>query len=52
MNEKREVEQKIEALKIDKAITPQDVYDKQMEDLLIQLATKNQEIKAQESKKP
>ncbi len=52
LNEKREVEQKIEALKIDKAITPQDVYDKQMEDLLIQLATKNQEIKAQETKKP
>lgn len=52
LNEKRDVEQKIEALKIDKAITPQDAYDKQMEDLLIQLATKNQEIKAQESKKP
>lgn len=52
LNEKHDIEQKIEALKIDKAITPQDVYDKQMEDLLIQLATKNQEIKAQESKKP
>jgi hypothetical protein len=52
LNEKHEVEQKIEALKIDKAITPQDVYDKQMEDLLVQLATKNQEIKVQENKKP
>ena len=52
LNERHDIEQKIEALKIDKAITPQDVYDKQMEDLLIQLATKNQEIKAQESKKP
>lgn len=52
MNERHDIEQKIEALKIDKAITPQDVYDKQMEELLIQLATKNQEIKAQETKKP
>jgi len=52
LNERHDIEQKIEALKIDKAITPQDAYDKQMEDLLIQLATKNQEIKAQEGKKP
>ena len=50
LNEKHDIEQKIEALKIDKGITPQDVYDKQMEELLIQLATKNQEIKAQEKK--
>jgi hypothetical protein len=52
LNDKHDIEQKIEALKIDKAITPQDVYDKQMEELLIQLATKSQEIKAQENKKP
>ncbi len=52
LNERHDIEQKIEALKIDKSITPPDVYDQRMEDLLIQLATKNQEIKAQENKKP
>ena len=45
-------EQKIEALKINKSIMPQEQYDKEMEDLLVQLATKNQQIKAQEPKKP
>jgi hypothetical protein len=52
LNEKREIEQKIEALKIAKDAIPQADYEKQMEDLLVALATKNQEIKAQEGKKP
>ena len=52
LNERHDIEQKIEALKINKSILPQDQYDKEMEDLLVQLATKNQQIKAQEPKKP
>jgi len=52
LNEKKEIEQKIEALRIDKAALPEADYDKQMEDLLIQLALKNQQIKEQEGKKP
>ncbi len=53
LNEKRELEQKIEALKIAKDSFTTADYDKQMEDLLVALALKNQEIKVQEgSKKP
>jgi len=52
LNEKRAVEQKIDALKVAKDSTPQAEYEKQMEDLLIQLALKNQQIKAMEPKKP
>jgi len=52
LNERHDIEQKIEALKINKSVMPQEEYDKQMEDLLVQLATKNQQIKAQEPKKP
>jgi len=52
LNEKHEIEQKIEGLKIDKSSMPQEEYDKQMEDMPVQLATKNQQIKAQETKKP
>jgi len=52
LNEKKEIDQKIEALRINKASMPEEVYNKQMEDLLVQLALKNQEIKAQENKKP
>lgn len=52
LNEKREIDQKIEALKINKGGMAQETYDKEMEDLLIQLALKNQAIKAQEQKKP
>jgi hypothetical protein len=52
LNEKREIDQKIEALRISRDSMSPEEYDKQMEDLLVKLATKNQEIKAQESKKP
>src|SRR5262249_16421064 len=52
LNGKKKLEQKIERLRIDKAGIPEAEYEKQLEDLLVQLATKNQEIKAQESKKP
>ncbi len=52
LNQKREIDQKIEALKLNKPAMSQEAYDKEMEDLLIQLALKNQEIKAAETKKP
>ena len=51
LNEKKELEQKIEALRIGKSGIPEPEYEKQMEDLLVQLALKNQQIKAQETKK-
>jgi Caspase domain len=52
LNDKRELDQKIEALKIAKESIPAPEYEKQMEDLLVALALKNQEIKAQQGKKP
>jgi hypothetical protein len=52
LNEKKELEQKIEALRIAKPTMSQDEFDKQMEDLAVKLAVKNQEIRAQEGKKP
>jgi hypothetical protein len=51
LNEKKDLEQKIEALRLGKSGIPEPEYDKQMEDLLVQLALKNQAIKAQEPKK-
>ena len=51
LNEKKELEQKVEALRISKASLSEDDYDKQMEELLVQLALKNQQIREQEPKK-
>jgi hypothetical protein len=51
LNEKKDLEQKIETLRIGKSGIPEPEYEKQMEDLLVQLALKNQQIKAQETKK-
>ena len=51
LNEKKEIEQKIEALRVNKAAIPEADYEKAMEELLVQLALKNQEIKQQETKK-
>jgi len=51
LNERKEIEQKIEALTINKNSIPAAEYDKQREDLLVQLALKNQQIKQQETKK-
>src|SRR5438105_3674946 len=44
LNEKKDLEQKIEALRIGKSGIPEPEYEKQMEDLLVQLALKNQQI--------
>ena len=51
LNQKKDLEQKIEDLRINKATVPEAEYDKQMESLLVQLALKNQEIRQQEGKK-
>ena len=51
LNERKALEQKIEQLQINKNSMPAAEYDKQREDLLVQLALKNQEIKQQEPKK-
>src|SRR5206468_2038769 len=50
-NQKKELEQKIEALRINKDSLPAEQYDKEMESLLVGLALKNQEIRQQETKK-
>ena len=51
LNQRKDLEQKIEALRINKADIPEAEYDKQMEDLLVQLALKNQEIRQQQGTK-
>ena len=51
LNQRKELEQKIEAFRINKSSVPAADYDKQLEDLLVQLALKNQEIRQQESQK-
>src|ERR1051326_4950874 len=51
LNQRKELEQKIEELRISKSSIPDAEYDKQMEELLVQLALKNQEIRQQEPKK-
>ena len=51
LNQKKEIEQQIEALRINKNSMVAADYDKQMEELLVQLALKNQEIRQQETKK-
>jgi hypothetical protein len=51
LNERKELEQKIEALRINRSSMPAAEYDKQLEDLLVQLALKNQEIRKQETQK-
>ena len=51
LEERKAIEQKIEQLRIDKAKIPEAEYEKQLEDLVLQLALKNQEIKEQDAKK-
>jgi hypothetical protein len=51
LNERREIEQKIEALRLVRAAMPEADYERQMEDLLVQLAMKNQQVRAQEGQK-
>jgi hypothetical protein len=51
LNQRKELEQQIEELRINKSSVPEAEYDKQMEGLLVQLALKNQEIRQQEPHK-
>ena len=51
LNQKKELEQKIDQLRINKESVPDTEYEKQMEGLLVDLALKNQEIRQQEPKK-
>ena len=51
LNEKQEIEKKIEALRLNKGGIPEADYDKMLEELLVQLALKNQAINQQEKKK-
>jgi hypothetical protein len=51
LNERKEIEQKIEALRINKNSLQEADYNKQLEELLVQLALKNQEIRQQEGTK-
>jgi len=51
LNQRKDIEQKIEALRLNKSSVPAADYDKQLEELLVQLALKNQEIRQQETPK-
>ena len=51
LNQRKELEQKIDALRINKSSMTEAEYEKQLDDLLVQLATKNQEIRQQEGAK-
>jgi len=51
LNEKREIEQRLEALRLIKNTMTEAEYEKEMEELLVQLALKNQQIREQEKKK-
>ncbi|HYR41812.1 MAG TPA: hypothetical protein VER98_02225 [Terriglobia bacterium] len=51
LNQKKNLEQKIEDLRINKNSIAETEYDKQMEALLVELALKNQDIRQQETKK-
>ncbi len=51
LNQRKEIEQKIDALRVNKSSMPEAEYNKQLEDLVLQLALKNEEIKQQEPKK-
>ena len=50
-NQRKDIEQKIDALRLNKSSMPAADYDKQLDDLLLQLALKNQEIRQQETPK-
>jgi len=49
--QKREIEERIEGLKVQKEALAADVYEKELEDLLVELALKNRAIQQVEGKK-
>jgi len=50
LDEKKAIDQKIESLRLQKALLPEAEYDKRLEDLILELSRKNQQIQAQEKK--
>ena len=50
LNEQKAIDQKIEALRLDKNLLPEAEYEKRLEELILELARKNQEIQEQEKK--
>ena len=50
LTEKRAIEQRIETLRLDKNLLPEAEYDKRLEDLIVELTRKNQQIQEQEKK--
>ena len=50
LNERKSIELKIEAHRLDKALLPEAEYQKRLEDLILELAKKNQEIQEQQKK--
>jgi hypothetical protein len=50
LNERKIIEQKIEAHRLDKALLPEAEYEKRLEELIVELAKKNQEIQEQQKK--
>jgi hypothetical protein len=50
LNEKKMIDQKIEALRLDKGLLPEAEYQTRLEDLILELAKKNQEIQEQQKK--
>ena len=50
LNERKSIEQRIETLRLDKNLLPEAEYEKRLEDLVLQLARKNQEIQEQQKR--
>ncbi len=50
LNERKAIEQKIETLRLDKNLLPEAEYEKRLEELILELARKNQEIQEQQKK--
>ena len=50
LNEKKAIEQRIEDLRLDRNLLPEAEYEKRLEELILQLARKNQEIQEQQKK--
>lgn len=50
LDEKKELEKKVEALQLNKSLMPPAEYENQLEDLVLQLSRKNQQIREQEKK--
>lgn len=51
LNEKKEIEQKLEMLRLNKGVLLEPEYERQLEELILQLARKNEQIREQEKRK-